>query len=152
MNKKMLNEWRPRFAEAIAAVGYEMLDVEYVTEEGEDVLRFYIYRPEGITIDDCEMVSHALSPKLDEWDPIDTHYLLQVSSPDLSRPLTTDRQLEIACGEELEINLYQKKNGSKHFVATLVDFDAESIYFKQNETPIDLKRTEIAQLKIHLTF
>lgn len=152
MNQRELSAFRPRFAEAIAAEGYEMLDVEFVHEDGEDVLRFYIYHPDGITVEDCEQVSNALSPKLDEWDPIDTHYLLEVSSPDLSRPLVTDRQLELAIGEALEVSLYQKIHGTKHFEATLLSFDDETMRFDWAGEEMTLSRQQIANLRLALEF
>lgn len=111
MKQSMVKTWRPRFDEVVQEAGYELLDVEFVHEQDDAILRFFIYHPDGITVDDCEIVSNALSPKLDEWDPIDQHYLLEVSSPDLSRPLKTDRQLELHIGEEVEIGLYKRKTG-----------------------------------------
>ncbi len=152
MNKRMLNEWRPRFAEVIAQAGYEMLDVEFVHEGADAVLRFFIYSDQGITIDDCEVVSNMLSPKLDEWDPIDQHYLLEVSSPDLSRPLMTDRQLELHLGDRLEITLYQKKNGTKHLVGVLSGFDDQVITFDFGHETESLARESIAQIKPYLEF
>lgn len=152
MNQRELTVLRPRFAEVIEHEGYEMLDVEFVHEDGEAVLRFYIYHPDGITAEDCEQVSNALSPRLDEWDPIDTHYLLEVSSPDLSRPLVTDRQLELSIGERLEVSLYQKIKGTKHFEATLLGFDDEFVELEMGHDVCRLARKDIAQLRVALDF
>lgn len=67
--------------------GFELVDVEYVKEGGNWYLRAYIDKPGGITVDDCEVISRALSDRLDEDDFIDEAYILEVSSPGLGRPL-----------------------------------------------------------------
>lgn len=152
MNQEMLRTWKPRFAEVVEEAGFELLDVEFVREQGDSILRFYIYHPNGITVDDCEIVSKALSPKLDEWDPIDQRYLLEVSSPDLSRPLTTDRQLELNLGKEVEVGLYQKRDGNKQWVATLVSFDDETFTLEINGQEQKWERKDIAKVRPHITF
>lgn len=67
--------------------GFEMVDVEYVKEAGEYYLRVYIDKEEGISLNECELVSRELSPILDEKDPIKENYFLEVSSPGLDRAL-----------------------------------------------------------------
>ena len=73
---------------------FELVDVEFVKEAGTWFLRAYIDKPGGITIDDCELVSRALSDLLDEKDFIEETYILEVSSPGLGRPLKKDRDFE----------------------------------------------------------
>ena len=70
---------------------FELVDVEYVKEAGTNYLRVYIDKEGGITIDDCEIISRALSDLLDEKDYIDEAYILEVSSPGLGRPLRKDK-------------------------------------------------------------
>lgn len=152
MKQSLVKTWRPRFDEVVKEVGYELLDVEFVHEQGDNILRFFIYHPDGITVDDCEAVSNVLSLKLDEWDPIDQHYLLEVSSPDLSRPLKTDRQLEINFGKKVEIGFYKKENGSKQLVATLINFDDEAIVVNDKENERRLLREDISQIRPYIAF
>ena len=71
----------------VDAHGFELVDVEYVKEAGNWYLRAYIDKPGGIAVDDCEVISRALSDKLDEEDYIEDSYILEVSSPGLGRPL-----------------------------------------------------------------
>lgn len=75
---------------------FELVDVEYVKEGGNWYLRAYIDKPGGITVDDCELVSRALSDLLDEHDFIEDAYILEVSSPGLGRPLKRIRILHAA--------------------------------------------------------
>ena len=72
---------------------FELVDVEFVKEAGTWFLRAYIDKPGGITIDDCEVISRALSDRMDEEDFIEEAYILEVSSPGLGRPLKKDKDL-----------------------------------------------------------
>ena len=72
---------------------FELVDIEYVKEAGNWFLRVYIDKQGGITIDDCELVSRALSEQLDKDDFIEDSYILEVSSPGLGRPLKKKKTL-----------------------------------------------------------
>ena len=74
--------------EKIESMGFELCDVEYQKEYGDWVLTFYIDKPGGVTIDECETVSRAIEPILDEKDPIESEYVLSVSSLGIDRPQT----------------------------------------------------------------
>lgn len=110
----------------IESLGFELCDVEYQKEYGDWVLTFYIDKPSGVTIDECEAVSRAIEPILDEKDPIDSEYVLSVSSLGIDRPLKKDRDFERAMDTELEIKLYAPQNGKKLWIGTLSAFDADS--------------------------
>ena len=72
---------------------FELVDIEYVKEGSNWYLRVYIDKPGGINVDDCELISRALSDKLDEEDFIDDAYILEVSSPGLACPLSKHNSL-----------------------------------------------------------
>ena len=110
----------------IESLGFELCDVEYQKEYGDWVLTFYIDKPGGVTIDECETVSRAIEPILDEKDPIESEYVLSVSSLGIDRPLKKDRDFERALGTELEIKLYAPQDGKKQWIGTLTAFDADS--------------------------
>ena len=109
----------------IESLGFELCDVEYQKEYGDWVLTFYIDKPGGVTIDECETVSRAIEPILDEKDPIESEYVLSVSSLGIDRPLKKDRDFERAMGTELEIKLYAPQDGKKQWIGTLTSFDAD---------------------------
>src|SRR5690625_7272765 len=73
-------------------LGYELVDCEFVNEGKNNILRFFIYKDGGVTIEDCEKVSKFLDEKLDELDLIKSFYYLEVSSPDLSIPLRSEER------------------------------------------------------------
>ena len=110
----------------IESMGFELCDVEYQKEYGDWVLTFYIDKTGGVTIDECEAVSRAIEPILDEADPIESEYVLSVSSLGIDRPLKKERDFERAMGTELEIKLYAPHNGKKQWIGTLTAFDADS--------------------------
>lgn len=123
MNKQTLDDLRVKLAEPVSRAGYELLDVDFIRDSSGKALRFYIYHPDGIGIEDCEKVNDVLSPLLDELDPVDSAYNLEVSSPDLDRPLSNDRYLEIYQGHELEFTFYGSFEGNKILQGDLMDFD-----------------------------
>ena len=83
----------------VEAHGFELVDVEYVKEGSNYYLRAYIDKPQGITVDDCEVVSRAFSQKLDEEDFIEEAYIMEVSSPGLGRPLKKREGLQKKHGQ-----------------------------------------------------
>ena len=126
----------------IESMGFELCDVEYQKEYGDWVLTFYIDKPQGVSIDECEAVSRAIEPILDEADPIDQEYVLSVSSLGIDRPLKKPRDFERAMGQELEIKLYAPQDGKKQWVGTLTAFDADSFTVETEE-----KRTLVVKKK-----
>lgn len=114
-------------------LGYELVDVEYNKESGDYYLRVYIYREEGIDVDDCQTMSRLLSEKLDERDPIPGAYYLEISSPGLDRPLKTDSDLNRNLKKKIEIGLYKSLNNKKVYVGRLEDFNEDEIIISDNE-------------------
>ena len=85
--------------------GCTLWDVEYVREAGQWFLRVYIDKPEGISINDCEAVSRPLSDALDEADPIEGSYVLEVSSAGADRPLKKPANFQQFLGAEVDVRL-----------------------------------------------
>lgn len=127
-------------------------DVEYVKEGGEFYLRIYIDKEGGVTIEDCEFVSRALSQKLDEDEFIEDGYILEVSSPGLGRTLKKDRHLEKSIGQEAMVKLYKPIDGQKEFVGVLDRFDKESVVILIEDGEISFNRSDIAVIKLTLDF
>lgn len=112
--------------ETVEAMGFSLCDVEFQKEHGNWVLTLFIDREGGVSVDDCERVSHAVDPILDEADPIEQHYYLSVSSLGLDRPLKKDADYARSIGKELIVRLYAPQEGKKEWTGTLRSFDAES--------------------------
>ena len=120
----------------IEANNLELVDVEYVKEGADMILRITIDTDAegGITIDDCEKMHRAIDPLLDELDPIEESYMLSVSSPGVERELTKPMHYEKMKGSEVEVRLYAALDGSKVFRGELVwleeSEDGDSVVIK----------------------
>lgn len=136
--------------------GVEIYDVEYVKEGSEQYLRCYIDKEDGVTIDDCEAVSRALSEELDRVDFIEDAYILEVSSPGLGRQLKKEKHLEKSLGQEVEIKTYQPIEGKKEFTGILKAFNEKTITLgaleETDKEDLILDRKEIAIIKLALDF
>ena len=132
--------------------GVQIYDVEYVKEGSDWYLRAYIDKLEGVTINDCENVSRALSDELDKEDFIEDAYILEVSSPGLGRTLKKDRHLARSLGEEVEIKTYKPIDGQKEFNGVLTAYDEKTITVMLGNDEIDFERKEIALIRLALNF
>ena len=136
----------------VEALGFELCDVEFQKEYGSWVLTLYIDRPEGVTIDDCERVSKAVDPVLDEADPIEQAYVLSVSSLGLDRPLKKDADFVRNLGKRVEVKLYSPLDGKKEFVGELVRFDEASVTILLDGAERIIERKSIALARPELVF
>lgn len=132
--------------------GVDIYDVEYVEEVGEWYLRAYIDKEGGVTINECEAVSRAMSDALDEDDFIEDAYYLEVSSPGLGRQLKKDRHLEKSIGMEVEIKTFKPINKQKEFAGVLESFDATTLTVDIDGEKVTFTRKEIAIIKLALDF
>jgi len=133
--------------------GCEVVDVEFVKEGSDWFLRVYIDKDGGVSLDDCEAVSRELSDKLDEVDPIEQSYYLEVSSPGLERPLKKERDFEKYKGHTIEIKLYKSLNGSKVWTGILHDYQDGVIFLKlQDGSVMEITRKETALVKLVYNF
>lgn len=114
-------------------MGYELVDVAIEKEPTGKYLRFYIDRPEGISLDDCEAYHKAVRQLADALD----YDFMEVSSPGIDRPLKKDRDFERALGTEVEIRLFKAIDGAKVITGTLAGLEDGDIVL---DTPEGEKR------------
>ncbi|HAA80694.1 MAG: Ribosome maturation factor RimP [Caldanaerobacter subterraneus] len=126
---------------------FELVDVEYKKEGSHWYLRVYIDKEGGITLDDCQLVSEYLSDRLDEVDPIEHSYILEVSSPGLDRPLKKPRDFERNIGKEIEISLYTPIDKRKKFEGELIEFTGDKIIILYNgeRKEFDMKNVSLVK-------
>ena len=137
----------------IEEMGFELCDVEFQKEYGDWVLTFYIHKPDGVTIDDCEAVSKALDPILDEKDPIEQEYILSVSSLGIDRPLKKDRDFERAMGQEMQVKLYAPFEKKKEWIGVLTEFDEDSFTIRtEKEKVLHILRKDCALIRPYIRF
>ena len=131
----------------INELGYSLWDVEYLREGTDWFLRITIDSPNGIEIDDCEKVHRAIEPLIDEADPIEDAYYLEISSPGLERELRTDAHLEASIGACVELRFYAPINGQKSLLAVLSGFDRENLMLTaEDESEFSVSRASVAKI------
>lgn len=125
-------------------LGYEFYHIELVKENGERYLRIYIDKENGISLDDCEKVSRAVSDLLDDKDPIPYSYYLEVSSPGINRTLYTDEHLKKYVGSMVDIKLKSSLNKVTNYSGKLSGSNEEIIAI----IVLDNKEIKIPRKKI----
>ena len=123
-------------------------DVKFVKEGASYYLRVFIDSDAGINIDDCTNVSHAIDPIIDEADPIDKSYYLEVCSPGLERELTRPEHFERFIGQSVKVKLYRAINGQKEVVGTLLAYDG-GITLKIGEDEISLEKKDYSSVRLN---
>lgn len=135
----------------ILAAGCTLWDVEYVKEGGTWYLRVYIDKEGGVSIDDCEAVSRPLSDKLDELDPIQGSYTLEVSSAGADRALKKPEQFRQFVGSEVECRLYRPRDGQREFVGTLKEYRGDGgVTVAANGCELSFEKQELAQVRLYV--
>lgn len=134
------------------ACGVEIYDVEYVKEGSDWYLRAYIDKPEGVTIDDCENVSRALSAKMDDNDFIEDAYILEVSSPGLGRALKKEKHFLKSIGMEVEVKTYKPIEKEKQFVGILTSYKDDTITIKTDKKEMSFNKSEVASVRLTFDF
>ncbi len=110
----------------VESFGLSVWDVEYVREGANWYLRITIDSPNGIDISDCERVHRAIDPILDEADPIEDMYILEVSSPGLERVLRTPEHFAAMVGKKISLRLFHADaSGMKQLTGTLDAYDTQ---------------------------
>ena len=133
--------------------GYILWDVEFVREGSKKILRITIDSEEGITVDDCEKMHRAIDPVLDEADPIEEAYYLEVSSPGIERELRNDMHISYCVGADVEVRLYAPRDGSKIFRGELLPVNEKgNIVILIGENEVEFERASVAKLKTVFEF
>ena len=137
----------------LAEHNFELWDVEYVKEAGTWYLRAYIDKEGGIAVDDCEVISRALSDRMDEEDFIEEAYILEVSSPGLGGPLKKDKDLERSLGESVDVKLFRAMDRQKEFTGILKAWDKDTVTLEfEEEAELVIERSNIALIRLAFDF
>ncbi|MCQ2454558.1 MAG: ribosome maturation factor RimP [Clostridia bacterium] len=138
--------------ETVKSFGVELWDVAFVKEGASHYLRVFIDKPQGITIDDCTDVSHAIDPIIDEADPIDVSYYLEVSSPGLNRELTKGKHFLSSIGKPVSAKLYKAIDGTKQLFGVLTDYDGGPVIETENGKTYKFSLSEISKINLNEEF
>lgn len=134
--------------DAVEAEGVRLWDVRFLKEGASWYLRVFIDKPEGISIDDCTNVSHAIDPIIDEADPIDVSYYLEVCSPGIERELTRSRHYEESLEKQVRLKLYRAYDGKKEITGTLEDVTEENVTLVTEGNALTVERKNISKANL----
>ena len=132
--------------------GCTLWDVEYVKEAGDWYLRVYIGKEGGVSIQDCEAVSRPLSDALDEADPIEGSYILEVSSAGADRALKKPEHFRRFLGSQVDVKLYRAREGRKELTGTLLGCENGDVTLALSGEPVVLEKKDVAQVRLHVSF
>lgn len=114
---------------SITAMGFILWGVEFHANSKNALLRVYIDKENGVTVDDCAQVSHQIEGLLDVNDPISTPYTLEVSSPGLDRAFFSLEQMVDYLGSEAEVQLISVVENRRRFKGIIESIDGDNITF-----------------------
>ena len=126
----------------IKEIGFELVDVEYLSKHGKWVLRLFIDKNEGVTIDDCARVSGEIGDLIDVKDIIEHEYVLEVSSPGLNRTLKKEKDFIEAIGKKIKMKTAFPIKGRRNFTGYLRDFQKNTLYVELEDGVVTLPWSE----------
>jgi len=136
----------------VEANGCSLWDVEYVREGSERYLRLYIEKEGGVDITDCEAVSRAMDPVLDEEDPIQESYRFEVCSAGLERPLKRPSDFDRFMGSPITVKLYRPRNGLKEIPGILRGYEEGRVTVEAGKETITFEKSEVALVRLRVEF
>ncbi|MBQ9070097.1 MAG: ribosome maturation factor RimP [Clostridia bacterium] len=146
--KKSIRETVKEGIEAtVTELGYRIWDITYTKIGADYHLEITIDSDDGIEISDCEKVHRAIDPILDEIDPIEDFYYLEVSSPGVERELRTDEHIFLSIGERVEVKLFAPKDGVKSAVGILCSYEDEVLTIESEGATYSFTRAEVSKIK-----
>lgn len=132
--------------------GCSLWDVEYVREGDTRFLRLYIDKDGGVDITDCEAISRAADPVLDEADPIAESYVFEVCSAGIERALKRPSDFEKFMGSAVLVKLYRPKNGTKEFPGVLRGYDDGRVTIEYAGEMLTFEKSEVALVRLRVEF
>ena len=130
----------------------EVVDIFYRREHQGMVLRLLVDTPSGITINECEGLNNFLSETLDNEGVIQDRYILEVSSPGLDRPITSDKDFERSVGKRLDITTYELIDERRTHQGFLIGMDKDNVVIESNGISTLVPRGKIAKAVLKIEF
>ncbi len=146
MKKGIKETVREAILPTVTELGYRIWDVTYSKIGADYHLEITIDNDNGINIEDCEKVHRAIDPILDELDPIEDFYYLEVSSPGVERELRTDEHIALSIGAKVEAKLFAAKDGRKSIVGVLSSYADGVVTINDGAGETELAKAEISKL------
>jgi ribosome maturation factor RimP len=132
--------------------GIDWVDITYRREQGGMVPRLLVDTHQGISIAECEDLNNYLSELLDKENTIEEHYLLEVSSPGLNRPMTTDKDFTRVMGKDIDVTTYEPIDLKREHEGRLIGMDKDNIVIESDGVSTVIPRQKIAKAKRKVGF
>lgn len=131
---------------------FELVDIECLSEHGRWVLRIYVDKEGGITLDDCARVSKEIGDLIDVRDIFNHKYVLEVSSPGLNRRLKKEKDFLTAVGKKVKIRMGRPVEGRRNFAGYLRDFRDQLLYIETKDSVVPLSLQDVEKANIVFEF
>jgi len=126
----------------------ELVDLAYVPEAGKMVLRLFVDKEGGVTLDDCAYLSERVGALIDEKNIIDRSYVLEVSSPGLDRVVKKDKDFERFAGQTVKVRLKAPENGRKRFTGVLRGLKDGKVVIVAGESTFEFTRELVDEVRL----
>ena len=147
MKKSIKETVREAILPTVTELGYDIWDITFAKIGADYHLEITIDSPNGINIEDCEKVHRAIDPILDEVDPIEGFYYLDVSSPGIERELRTEAHILHSIGQKVEAKLFAAKDGRRVVCGILKSFEGGALVITEQAGDVSLTQNEISKLR-----
>jgi len=136
----------------LESMGFELVDVEYLCERGRWVVRLYMDKEKGVTLDDCSRVSRELGDVMDARNMISHPYVLEVSSPGLNRPLRKEKDFQRVIGKKIKLRTQSPLQGRRNFTGTLIEVREGTLCMESNGHRVDVPWGEVEKANLVYEF
>jgi ribosome maturation factor RimP len=147
MRRELTHLWE-LFEPVVNGMGYDLIEIEHFPNPKHGVLRLYIDKEEGITIDDCSDVSRQISALIDVEDPVRGQFNLEVSSPGMDRPLRRVKDFQRFTGSKVKLKTMMPLDGQRNFSGRLLEADEESLTIETDTEEITLPMSALEKARI----
>ena len=129
-------------------MGFELIEVEHIPNPKHGILRLYIDKEDGVTIDDCSDVSEQISTLLDVEEPIRGHFNLEISSPGLDRPLTRVKDFQRFAGSLVKLKTLKPMDGQRNFKGRILEANDDVLVIETDTEEISLPMNAIEKARL----
>jgi len=153
VNQALLDQIKERIEPFLAAEGVELVDLLSAREKGRFILRFFVDKPGGITLDECTQINRQISQIFDEENVMGGSYVLEVSSPGLDRPLKSTKDFKRCLNKAIRVVLHQPQDRQNVFEGMLTEVSEEDIAIQApDKDKVSVPRKNIARANLEVGF
>jgi ribosome maturation factor RimP len=147
MRRELTHLWE-LFEPVVNGMGYDLIEIEHFPNPKHGVLRLYIDKEDGITIDDCSDVSRQISALIDVEDPVRGQFNLEVSSPGMDRPLRRVKDFQRFTGSKVKLKTIMPFEGQRNFSGRLLEADEESVVIETDTEEITIPMSALEKARV----